>query len=70
VLVPAGFLVGFGAVLGSGSASGHAIVGLGRRSGRSLVAVITFAGAAVCTVIVTTHVPPAAWWAESLMRGK
>ena len=45
VLVPAGFLVGFGSVLGSGSASGHAMVGLGRRSKRSLVAVVTFAAA-------------------------
>jgi len=66
VLVPAGFLVGLGAVMGSGSASGHAIVGLGRRSRRSLVAVVTFAVAAVATVMVTTHVPPAAWWAEAI----
>ena len=68
LLVPAGFLVGFGAVLGSGSASGHAIVGLGRRSRRSLAAVITFAGAAVVTVMVTAHVPPAAWWAEAILE--
>lgn len=65
MLVPAGFLVGFGAVIGSGSASGHAIVGLGRRSRRSLAAVLTFALAAVSTVMVTTHIPPAAWWVES-----
>jgi hypothetical protein len=65
MLVPAGFLVGFGAVIGSGSASGHAIVGLGRRSRRSLAAVLTFAMAAVSTVMVTTHIPPAAWWVES-----
>ena len=62
VLVPAGFLVGFGSVLGSGSASGHAMVGLGRRSKRSLVAVVTFAAAAVMTVLVVSHLPPAAWW--------
>lgn len=68
VLVPAGFLVGFGAVMGSGSASGHAIVGLGRRSRRSLAAVITFAGAAVATVMVTTHVPPADWWVETMFE--
>ena len=66
VLVPAGFLVGFGAVVGSGSASGHAIVGLGRRSRRSLAAVIVFALAAVSTVLITTHIPPAAWWVESI----
>lgn len=68
VLLPAGFLVGMGAVIGSGSASGHAIVGLGRRSRRSLAAVITFAVTAVVTVMVTTHVPPAAWWAEAIVE--
>lgn len=68
VLVPAGFLVGFGAVIGSGSASGHAVVGLGRRSRRSLAAVATFAVVAVVTVMVTTHVPPASWWAEALLE--
>lgn len=69
VLVPAGFLVGFGAVLGSGSVSGHAMVGLGRRSKRSLVAVLTFAGAAVMTVLLTSHIPPANWWAEVIIEG-
>lgn len=68
VLVPAGFLVGFGAVMGSGSASAHAIVGLGRRSRRSLAAVITFAVAAVVTVMITTHVPPASWWIETIFE--
>jgi uncharacterized membrane protein YedE/YeeE len=66
VLVPAGFLVGFGAVLGSGSASGHAVVGLGRRSRRSFAAVLIFAVTAVATVMVTSHMPAAAWWVESL----
>lgn len=68
VLVPAGFLVGFGAVMGSGSASGHAVVGLGRRSRRSLAAVVTFAAVAVATVMVTAHMPPAAWWAEVMLE--
>jgi len=68
VLVPAGFMVGFGAVMGSGSASGHAIIGLGRRSRRSLAAVITFAGAAVVTVMITTHMPPASWWVETFFE--
>jgi hypothetical protein len=68
VLVPAGFLVGFGAVMGSGSASGHAVVGLGRRSRRSLAAVITFASAALVTVMITSHVPPASWWVEVLFE--
>lgn len=69
VLIPAGFLVGFGAVLGSGSASGHAIVGLGRRSKRSLAAVLTFAGAAVSTVLITAHLPDASWWGSTLFDG-
>lgn len=69
VLVPAGFLVGFGAVLGSGSVSGHAMVGLGRRSKRSLVAVATFTGAAVMTVLVISHLPPATWWVELIIEG-
>lgn len=69
VLVPAGFLVGFGAVLGSGSVSGHAMIGLGRRSKRSLVAVATFTGAAVMTVLVMSHLPPAVWWAEVIIDG-
>ena len=69
VLVPAGFLVGFGAVLGSGSVSGHAMIGLGRRSKRSLVAVATFAGAAVMTVLVTSHLPHAGWWADLVVEG-
>ncbi len=69
LLMPAGFLVGFGAVLGSGSISGHAMVGLGRRSKRSLVAVATFTGAAVMTVLVTAHLPNASWWAEVIVDG-
>lgn len=69
VLIPAGFLVGFGAVVGSGSASGHAIVGLARRSKRSLAAVLTFAGAAVSTVLLTSHLPGAAWWASAFSDG-
>jgi len=69
VLVPAGFLVGFGAVLGSGSVSGHAMVGLGRRSKRSLVAVATFTGAAVMTVLVTSHLPDATWWMQLIIEG-
>ncbi len=69
VLVPAGFLVGFGAVLGSGSASGHAVVGLGRRSKRSFAAVFTFAGAAVITVLITSHLPPITWWVEIVLEG-
>lgn len=68
VLVPAGFLVGVGAVVGSGSASAHAVVGLGRRSRRSLAAVATFAAVAVATVMVTANVPAASWWAETILE--
>lgn len=69
VIVPAGFLVGFGAVLGSGSVSGHAMVGLGRRSKSSLVAAATFTGAAVTTVLLTSHLPQASWWADLVIEG-
>jgi uncharacterized membrane protein YedE/YeeE len=55
VLVPAGLLVGFGTVLGSGCTSGHGVCGLGRRSMRSLVAVLTFMGAGIATVFIAAH---------------
>ena len=64
VLIPAGFLVGFGTVFGSGSASGHAVVGLGRRSRRSFAAVFAFAFAGMGTVMITSHLPPFTWWLE------
>ena len=64
LLVPAGFMVGFGSVLGSGCTSGHGVCGLGRRSRRSLVAVLIFMGVAVSTVLVSSHLPPAQWWAS------
>ena len=69
VMVPAGFLVGFGTVLGSGCTSGHGVCGLGRRSSRSLVAVVVFVGVAVTTVLVTAHLPEAGWWASLLFDG-
>ena len=42
LLLPAGFLVGFGTRMGSGCTSGHGICGLGRLSKRSLAATTTF----------------------------
>jgi len=69
MLVPAGFLVGFGAVLGAGCATGHGMTGLGRRSRQSLVAVAVFVGTAVTTVLVTSHLPPAEWWASVVYDG-
>lgn len=69
VLVPAGFLVGFGTVLGSGCTSGHGVCGLGRRSKRSLVAVVVFMGTAVVTVTVAHLMPPVAWWVSVVEDG-
>lgn len=56
VLVLAGLLVGFGAVLGSGCTSGHGVCGLARLSPRSLVAVLAFMASAAVTVFVVRHV--------------
>jgi len=69
MLVPAGLMVGFGAVLGSGCTSGHGICGLGRRSRRLLAAVAVFMGTAVTTVLVTAHLPPAEWWGSMVIDG-
>lgn len=52
----AGLLVGFGARLGSGCTSGHAVCGLSRLSPRSLVATLTFMAAGFATVYVVRHV--------------
>jgi hypothetical protein len=56
VAAVAGLLVGFGARLGSGCTSGHAVCGLGRRSARSLVAVAVFIATGVATTFVVRHV--------------
>jgi uncharacterized membrane protein YedE/YeeE len=50
LLIPAGLLVGFGTVWGSGCTSGHGVCGLGRLSLRSLVAVVTFMATGMITV--------------------
>jgi len=68
VMVSAGFMVGFGAVLGSGCRSGHGVCGLGRRSKRSLFAVSIFMGAAITTVLISTLLPPADWWASVIIE--
>jgi uncharacterized protein len=62
MLVPAGLLVGFGTVLGSGCTSGHGVCGLGRRSRRSVVAVAVFMLTAITVVEVSTLLPEAQWW--------
>lgn len=56
VMIPAGFLVGFGTRMGNGCTSGHGVCGLGRLSLRSLIAVITFLGTGMMTVFVLRHV--------------
>jgi uncharacterized membrane protein YedE/YeeE len=52
ILLRAGLLVGFGAVLGNGCTSGHGICGLSRMSVRSLVATVTFMATAMAAVYV------------------
>lgn len=56
LLVVAGLLVGFGAVLGNGCTSGHGVCGISRLSGRSIVATITFMSTAFITVLIMRHV--------------
>jgi uncharacterized membrane protein YedE/YeeE len=54
-LIAGGFLVGFGACVGSGCTSGHGVCGLGRCSKRSLVVTVTFLITSIATVYVTHH---------------
>lgn len=46
----AGFLVGFGAALGSGCTSGHGVCGVSRLSVRSIAATVTFLFSGFATV--------------------
>jgi len=46
----AGFLVGFGTVLGSGCTSGHGVCGISRLSPRSLVSTLIFMVVGILTV--------------------
>jgi YeeE/YedE family (DUF395). len=52
----AGFIVGFGSIVGSGCTSGHGICGLARFSMRSVVATVTFMATAAATVFIIRHV--------------
>jgi len=54
--VIAGFCTGFGTRMGKGCTSGHGICGLPRLSLRSWIAVPTFMGTAIATVILNRHV--------------
>lgn len=56
VIVPAGFLVGFGTRLGGGCTSGHGVCGLARLSRRSIAATAIFMGTAIMTSFVLRHV--------------
>jgi len=49
-LVLAGFLVGFGSVMGSGCTSGHGVCGISRFSKRSIIATMTFMATGAVTV--------------------
>jgi uncharacterized membrane protein YedE/YeeE len=55
-LIAGGFLVGFGARLGSGCTSGHGICGIARLSPRSIAATSVFMMAAIVVVALTHHV--------------
>ena len=54
-MVIAGFIVGFGSIVGSGCTSGHGICGLARFSMRSIVATATFITTAAATVFIVRH---------------
>ena len=56
LLVIAGLLVGFGAVMGNGCTSGHGVCGISRGSARSIAATMTFMATAYVTVFVLRHV--------------
>ena len=50
LIIPGGFLVGFGTRVGGGCTSGHGICGIGRLSVNSMVATATFVAIGVLTV--------------------
>ena len=52
LLYVGGFIVGLGAMVGTGCTSGHGICGLARLSPRSFIAVMTFMITAVITVLI------------------
>jgi len=48
----AGFLVGFGTLMGNGCTSGHGVCGISRLSIRSIIATVTFIAAGIVGVIL------------------
>jgi uncharacterized membrane protein YedE/YeeE len=55
-IIVGGFLVGFGARLGTGCTSGHGICGIARLSPRSIAATSVFTVAAIVVVALSRHV--------------
>jgi uncharacterized membrane protein YedE/YeeE len=51
-IVCAGFIVGFGTIMGSGCTSGHGVCGISRLSIRSIVATLSFIISGVITSLV------------------
>jgi len=52
LIIPGGFLVGFGTRLGGGCTSGHGICGIGRLSINSIIATIVFVAIGMLTVSI------------------
>ena len=52
LIIPGGFLVGFGTRLSGGCTSGHGICGIGRLSLNSMVATATFVSTGMITVFI------------------
>ena len=52
LIIPGGFLVGFGTRLGGGCTSGHGICGIGRLSLNSMLATVIFVVAGMLTVTI------------------
>ena len=50
LIIPGGFLVGFGTRLGGGCTSGHGICGIGRLSVNSMIATALFVATGIITV--------------------
>lgn len=50
--IGAGFLVGFGTLLGNGCTSGHGVCGISRMSIRSIISTVTFITFGILTVII------------------
>lgn len=48
----AGFLVGFGTLLGNGCTSGHGVCGISRLSPRSIIATVVFISSGVLSVLL------------------